>query len=40
MLEILKYRGKIMNILLCGNGKVFDGKEDLVAAFKKVRGYN
>lgn len=22
------------------NGKVFDGKEDLVAAFKKVRGYN
>ena len=22
------------------NGKIFDGKEDLVAAFKEVRGYN
>ena len=22
------------------NGKVFDGKKDLVAAFKEVRGYN
>ena len=22
------------------NGKVFDGKEDLVKAFKEVRGYN
>ena len=31
---------QLENIAKLTNGKVFDGKADLVAAFKKVRGYN
>ena len=38
MLEILKYRGKIMNILLCGNGKVFDGAlTELISITNKTK---
>ena len=38
MLKILKYRGKIMNILLCGNGKVFDGAlTELISITNKTK---
>ena len=33
-------RGQLQEIAKLTNGKVFDGKENLVAAFKEVRGYN
>ena len=39
--QIIKEQDDQLNeIASLTNGKVFDGKSDLVTAFKKVRGYN
>lgn len=38
MIKIKKYRGKIMNLLLCGNEKVFDGAlTELISITNKTR---
>ena len=34
------YEGELKDIANLTNGKVFDGKTDLLKAFKEVRGYN